>query len=78
MVPKKLLKTAVHRNLVKRLVREAFRLHASRLPATDLVVRLARKLTPMQAGQQRRAIAQDVAVLFTRLRRPGVGAETAA
>ena len=37
VVPKKVLKRAVWRNRVKRLVREAFRQHQDFLPAADLV-----------------------------------------
>ena len=41
VVAKKLLPRAVDRNLVRRLVRECFRLMRQRLPARDMVVRLA-------------------------------------
>ena len=44
VVPKRNAKRAVHRNLVKRLAREAFRHVCSQLPAYDLVLRLGRPL----------------------------------
>jgi ribonuclease P protein component len=67
VVPKKLLKTAVHRNLLKRLVRETFRQAAGRLPASDLIVRLARKIDPKKDVIDRRAIVADLASLLKRL-----------
>ncbi|MCK6412202.1 MAG: ribonuclease P protein component [Azonexus sp.] len=67
VVGKKLLKRAVDRNRVKRIVREQFRLRRADLPAYDLVVRLhARPQVP--AGQ---ALAADFLHLLGRLRRPG-------
>jgi ribonuclease P protein component len=67
VIPKKLLKTAVHRNLVKRLTRESFRASAERLPAGDFVIRLSAKLDPRAAMVKRREIAEDLATLFARL-----------
>ncbi|MBS1189872.1 MAG: ribonuclease protein component [Rhodocyclaceae bacterium] len=63
VVGKKLLKRAVHRNLLKRLVREQFRLVRSGLPACDLVVRLVAKPVNMD----RKAIAAEIAGLFAKL-----------
>ena len=42
VIPKRYAKSAVLRNAIKRQAREAFRLVAERLPACDLVLRLAR------------------------------------
>ena len=42
MIPKRLAKRAVLRNLIKRLAREAFRHSRSRLPAVDVVLRLVK------------------------------------
>ena len=66
VVAKKLLKRAVDRNRVKRVVREQFRLRRSALPAVDLVVRLAVKPVPLDAGQ----LATDFLVLLDKLQRP--------
>lgn len=48
IIPKKLLKTAVHRNSVKRLCREAFRVktHQYNNESCDLIIRLTIKLAP--------------------------------
>ncbi|MCP3664520.1 MAG: ribonuclease P protein component [Gammaproteobacteria bacterium] len=43
-IAKKNHKRAVDRNLIKRLVRESFRLHQEQLPAVDLVVLSRRSL----------------------------------
>ncbi len=42
VIPKKQARTAVLRNAIKRQVRELFRRQRSRLPAVDLILRLAR------------------------------------
>ena len=46
VVPKRLARHAVLRNLLKRLARESFRGVQRRLPAVDVVVRLAKVLVP--------------------------------
>ncbi|MBI4996483.1 MAG: ribonuclease P protein component [Rhodocyclales bacterium] len=50
IVPKRLAKRAVLRNLLKRLAREAFRNAAPGLPPMDMVLRLAKP--PLAAGGQ--------------------------
>lgn len=66
VVGKKLLKHAVDRNRLKRIVREQFRLRRPTLPAMDLVVRLAVKPLPLDGRQ----IAEDIVALFDKLQRP--------
>jgi ribonuclease P protein component len=67
VVPKKLLKTAVHRNLVKRIVRESFRKRARQLAAMDIVVRLSAKVRRGEEPIDRQALALDVLALLDRL-----------
>ncbi len=66
VVGKKLLKRAVDRNKVKRIVRENFRCQRSSLPACDLVVRLATKPSPLDG----KVLAEDFLALLDKLRRP--------
>ena len=63
VVGKKLLKAAVRRNLVKRLVREQFRLLRPGLPACDIVMRLVMKPKELD----RRAVAAEAAMLLGKL-----------
>ncbi len=65
VVGKKLIKSAVRRNLVKRVVREQFRLNRASLPAVDVIVRLMAK----PGRIDRRALAEEVLGLFGRLPR---------
>lgn len=46
VIPKRLARRAVLRNLIKRLARESFRHLAHRLPGVDIVVRLAAPALP--------------------------------
>ena len=66
VIGKKLLKKAVDRNRVKRIVREQFRLRRAELPAYDLIVRLANKPLPLDGKR----IAEDIVTLMGKLRRP--------
>lgn len=43
VIPKRLARRSVMRNLIKRLAREAFRRALPRLPMSDMVLRLTRK-----------------------------------
>ncbi len=54
-VPKRLLKLAVSRNAVKRWIREAFRLHAMRHNAADILVTLELKLNPKSTAERQAA-----------------------
>lgn len=66
VVAKKLLKRAVDRNKVKRVVREQFRLRLAGLPAVDLVIRLAAKPAPLDS----KLLAEDFLALLNKLQRP--------
>lgn len=73
VVPKRNAKRAVHRNLVKRLAREAFRHVCSELPAYDLVLRLGRPLGPIPDGvcrNERKLWRAQIETLLRRLPRP--------
>jgi len=63
VVPKRLIKSAVRRNLVKRISRELFRTLRGQLPARDLVLRLNAKLQPLD----RRALAEEIGGLLLKL-----------
>jgi ribonuclease P protein component len=63
VVAKKLARRAVQRNLVKRIVREGFRLRRAQLPCLDLVIRLNRPI----ADASRTNIHNDLADLLRRL-----------
>ncbi len=63
VVGKKLLKRAVDRNRLKRVVRENFRLRRSELPPCDLVLRLTVKGVPLLGAD----LAAEVNTLFDRL-----------
>ncbi|MDX9706178.1 MAG: ribonuclease P protein component [Azospira sp.] len=70
VVPKRLLKAAVRRNLVKRIARECFRLLRHRLPAQDLILRLGTRFEALD----RKAIAEEISGLLLKLRpAPGPG-----
>ena len=72
VVGKKLLKKAVHRNLLKRIVRERFRLCRSGLPANDLIVRLIAKPAPLDS----KLLAEDISTLLDKLRQRSKARET--
>jgi len=66
VVGKKLLKRAVDRNRVKRIVREQFRLRRSKLPVCDLVVRLFTKPGPLDG----KLLGEDIGILLDKLQKP--------
>jgi ribonuclease P protein component len=64
VVAKRLLRRSVDRNLVKRLVREAFRRRRPELPSCDLIVRLAAKpALPID----KRALAGEIRKLLEKM-----------
>lgn len=63
IVGRKVAKTAVLRNLVKRLAREAFRVLRPRLSCSDLVLRV---VAPLQ-GVERRTLRAEIDGLLQRL-----------
>lgn len=67
VVPKRLARRAVLRNLLKRLARESFRGSRTRLPAMDLVLRLSRAVAPGQEEGLRRVWRQEIDGLLARL-----------
>ena len=71
VVPKRNAKRAVHRNLVKRLAREAFRHVCSQLAPYDLVLRLGKLLNAKTENldQQRKEWRMQIDALLQRLPR---------
>ena len=69
IIAKKLARRAVHRNLLKRLAREAFRHARPTLPTYDLVLRLARPPGKSLGAESRRDWRADVEQLLARLPR---------
>lgn len=57
-VPKRLLKRAVDRNLVKRWMREALRQHPTRMISMDVLLTLAAKVNLKLAGEKTRVRRQ--------------------
>ncbi len=66
IIAKRQLKRAVDRNLVRRLIREHFRLLRPQLPARDLVFRLANRPEALD----RRALATEIRGLLVKLISP--------
>lgn len=63
VVSKKYVRSAVNRNLVKRIVRESFRLMRVKLPHCDIVVRVSTRLERLD----RRALRGEIDEIFVRL-----------
>ena len=68
-ISRKVAKTAVARNRIKRIVRESFRTHRGRLDALDIVV-LAR---PGLAERSNKELATALKTLWTRLNKTCAG-----
>lgn len=67
VVPKRLIKAAVRRNLIKRVGREQFRSLLTQLPARDLVLRLAVKPGELK----RKELAEEIRKLLLKLNAVG-------
>jgi ribonuclease P protein component len=65
-VPKRLLKKAVERNLVKRWIREALRQHGARLVAADMLLTLTAKVNLKDASEKAH-LKQQISDLFVRV-----------
>jgi len=66
VIAKRLLKRSVDRNLVRRLVREHFRLIRSDLPSRDVILRLANKPKLLD----RRILGIEIQELLGKLKSP--------
>jgi ribonuclease P protein component len=64
VIAKRLLKRSVDRNLVKRLCRENFRTLRNRLPARDLILRLAVKPKPLD----KKVLGEEIRTLLSKLK----------
>lgn len=63
VIAKKFVRSAVSRNLIRRIVRESFRLSREALPRRDIVVRVSTRIgTP-----ERQALRGEIDELFSRL-----------
>lgn len=69
VIAKKLVHHAVQRNLLKRLVREAFRHARQGLPSYDLILRLSKSPSVRLDGDVRKLLRADVDQLLIRLPR---------
>ena len=67
-VPKRLLKSAVSRNIVKRWIREAFRQHPMREQQVDMLITLESKLD-LKSGAERQAARQELQGLLSEAQR---------
>jgi ribonuclease P protein component len=69
VIPKKHARSAVLRNLLKRIAREAFRKARAQLPSVDLVLRLAKPVLDRADcdGSRRRAWRMEIDLLLTQL-----------
>ncbi len=69
VLPKRLAKQAVTRNLIRRQAREAFRHQAAGLPPYDLVLRLTRSLKEVKLDRvlQKKQYRAEIEVLLKRV-----------
>ena len=64
IVAKRSLRRSVDRTLIKRLVRETFRVHRLELPSCDLIVRLVVRL---DLPVNRQKVAEEIRILLEKL-----------
>lgn len=69
IIAKRFAKRAVTRNTVKRVIREAFRLRRSTLPAKDFVFRLQSRLEPQSLTQLKQQVRIEVNQLLDQVSR---------
>ncbi|HTY98296.1 MAG TPA: ribonuclease P protein component [Rhodocyclaceae bacterium] len=67
VIPKRLARRAVMRNLAKRLAREAFRDVRTQLPMMDLVLRLSRAATSTATRDLPKVWRREIDLLLSRL-----------
>lgn len=72
VLPKRLARHAVTRNLIRRQAREVFRSQAAMLPATDLVLRLTRSLkeVSLDCASQKKMFRAEIEALLKRINKP--------
>lgn len=63
VIAKKFVRSAVSRNLIRRIVRESFRLSRTKLPQYDIVVRVSARMDT----SDRQALREEIDELFARL-----------
>lgn len=63
VIGKKFVRSAVNRNMVRRIVRESFRLSRAQLPPNDIVVRVSARIAAPEKGRVR----EEIDELFSRL-----------
>lgn len=63
VIAKKFVRSAVSRNLTRRIVRESFRLSRIRLPQRDIVVRVSLRMDTLD----RQALRKEIDELFARM-----------
>ena len=63
VIAKKFVRSAVSRNLIRRIVRESFRLSRMKLPQRDIVVRVSARMETID----RQALRGEIDELFARL-----------
>ena len=67
VVPKKLLRTSVRRNIAKRHVRESFRLHAQGLVGCDVVVQVIANDRAQSPTDWARLLRADIDAMWARV-----------
>ena len=72
VLPKRLARHAVTRNLIRRQAREVFRSQAAVLPAADLVLRLTRSLkeVSLDCASQKKMFRAEIEALLKGINRP--------